>query len=132
EKRYAIRFTPRKPSSIWSSINIRRARKLTRAKRMRPAGLKAFAGRVDNKVGVYSYEQRPPALVEPYRRIFRKNKKAWAFFEAQPPGYQKVVTWWIVSARRDQTRLKRLKELIEESAGGRRIRQFTRVQAPKK
>src|SRR5215471_20456478 len=73
EERYAIRFTPRKPGSIWSSINIGRVRALSRARRMRPAGLKAFAGRTENKVGVYSYEQRPARLVEPYRGIFRKN-----------------------------------------------------------
>src|SRR5262249_23668728 len=86
ERRYAIRFTPRKPGSIWSAINIRRVRALSRAKRMRPGGLQAFANRVENKVGVYSYEQRPARLVEPYRSIFQKDKKAWAFFQTQPPG----------------------------------------------
>jgi uncharacterized protein YdeI (YjbR/CyaY-like superfamily) len=126
EESYVIRFTPRKPGSIWSAINIRRARELDRVKRMRPAGRKAFATRRENRSGVYSYEQRPASLVEPYRSVFQKNKKAWAFFEAQPPGYRKTVTWWVISAKKDETRLKRLEQLIEDSARGRRVGQFRR------
>ena len=131
EVSYVIRFTPRRPGSIWSEINIRRAQELDRVKRMRPAGRKAFAARRENRSGVYSYEQRPPHLVEPYRSIFRKNKKAWAFFEAQPPGYRKTLTWWVISARRDETRLQRLERLIEDSARGRRVGQSTPVRRGK-
>jgi uncharacterized protein YdeI (YjbR/CyaY-like superfamily) len=129
ERRYAIRFTPRKPGSIWSSINIRRVRALAGEKRMRGAGLKAFAARRENKSGIYSYEQRPAQLVDPYRSILRKNKRAWVFFDARPPGYKKTVAWWVISAKRGETRMKRLKQLIEDCARGRRIRQFTRVDA---
>ncbi|HEY6928987.1 MAG TPA: YdeI/OmpD-associated family protein [Thermoanaerobaculia bacterium] len=122
EKSYTIRFTPRKTGSIWSAINIRRVAVLSREKRMRPSGRKAFAARTENRSGIYSYEQRPTQLVEPYRSVFQRNKKAWAFFEAQPPGYQKQVTWWVISAKREETRRKRLKQLVQGSAAGRRIR----------
>ena len=122
EKRYVIRFTPRKPGSTWSSINIRRVGSLTRRKRMRSAGLKAFASRRENRSGVYSYEQRPARLVEPYRSILKRNRKAWAFFESQPPGYQKVITWWVISAKKEETRLARLEQLIQKSAEGLRLR----------
>jgi uncharacterized protein YdeI (YjbR/CyaY-like superfamily) len=131
EVSYVIRFTPRKPGSIWSAINIRRTRELDRVKRMRPAGRKAFAARRENRSGVYSYEQRPASLVEPYRSVFQKNKKAWAFFEAQPPGYRKTLTWWVISPKRHETRLKRLAQLIEDSARGRRVGQFTPVRREK-
>ena len=122
EKRYVIRFTPRKPGSIWSTINIRRALALSRAKRIRPAGRKAFASRRENRSGIYSYEQRPRKLIESYRGIFKRSKKAWTFFEAQSPGYQRVITWWVISAKKEETRLKRLNQLIRKSAEGQRIR----------
>src|SRR5262249_36070143 len=122
EESYVIRFTPRRPGSIWSAINIRRVEARSQEKRMRPAGRKAFAARLENKSGIYSYEQRPADLVEPYRTIFRKNKRAWAFFEAQPPGYKKTLTWWVISGKKEETRLKRLERLIEGSARGRRLR----------
>jgi uncharacterized protein YdeI (YjbR/CyaY-like superfamily) len=121
ELRYAIRFTPRKPRSIWSAVNIRRARALAADGRMRPAGLAAFAARRENRSGIYSYEQRRAELPEPYAGVLRKNRAAWAFFEAQPPGFRKQVCWWVISARKDETRLKRVKKLIEESARGRRV-----------
>jgi uncharacterized protein YdeI (YjbR/CyaY-like superfamily) len=128
-ERYVIRFTPRKPGSIWSAINMRRARALAREKRMRPAGLAAFAARRENRVGAYSYEQRPAGLPEPYRSLLKKNRKAWAFFDAQPPGYKRSVCWWIVSAKREQTRSRRLRQLARDSAAGRRIPQFRRQPA---
>jgi len=118
---YTIRFTPRRTGSIWSSVNIRRVQELIGQKRMRPAGLRAFEARTENKSGIYSYEQRPAELVEPYAGIFRRNKPAWKFFQAQPPYYRKTMTWWIVSAKREATRLKRLAQLIERSAAGERI-----------
>jgi uncharacterized protein YdeI (YjbR/CyaY-like superfamily) len=128
EMSYTIRFTPRKPTSTWSAINIKRAQELIDHGLLRPAGLKAFQARRENKSGIYSYEQRSERLPEPYEKKFKKHKTAWAFFQAQPPGYRKSAGWWVVSAKKDETSLKRLTKLIEESAQGRRISQF----APKK
>ena len=122
EVSYKIRFTPRRQGSIWSSVNIKRVTALTDEKRMRPAGAKAFAARRENKSGIYAYEQRQAQLEEPYASKMRKNKTAWGFFQAQPPSYRKTLCWWVVSAKQEETRLKRLEKLIEESAGGRRMR----------
>jgi len=128
---YSIRFTPRKKSSTWSAINIRRVAALTDQGRMQPAGLAAYRARKENKSGIYSYEQRNATLVEPYATRLRRNKAAWAFFRAQPPSYQKVANWWVVSAKQEATRLRRLERLIEDSAHGRTIPQFTRKKATK-
>jgi uncharacterized protein YdeI (YjbR/CyaY-like superfamily) len=124
--RYPIRFTPRRPGSIWSAVNIRRAQALAAAGRMRPAGLAAFQARKENKSGIYSYEQRRAELEEPYASLLRKNRAAWAFFQAQPASYRKAVSWWVISAKKDETRLKRLEKLIADSAAGRTVPQFTR------
>ena len=126
---YTIRFTPRRSTSIWSSINIKRAQELIEQGLMRPAGLKAFQARKENKSGIYSYEQRSEKLPEPYESEFKKNKTAWDFFQAQPPWYRKTVGWWIVSAKKEETRMNRLATLIEESASGRPLRQLTRKKA---
>jgi len=119
---YKIRFSPRKPSSVWSAVNMRNVERLIKEKRMQPAGLKAFAARKENRSGIYAYEQRSPELVEPYLGKLKRNKAAWKFFQAQPPYYRKTMNWWIVSAKQEETRLKRLDKLIEESAQGRRMR----------
>jgi uncharacterized protein YdeI (YjbR/CyaY-like superfamily) len=118
---YKIRFTPRRRSSIWSAINIKRAEELARQKRMRPAGLKAFAARIENKSGIYSYEQRTTELAEPYATHLKKNKAAWNFFGMQPPSYRKMIAWWIVSAKKEETRIARLAKLIRDSAKGKRL-----------
>lgn len=118
---YQIRFTPRRRGSIWSAINIKRARQLTKEKRMRPAGLKAFAARIENKSGIYSYEQRRAELEEPYRSRLKKNKAAWDFFQAQPPSYRKMVSWYIMSAKTEETRCKRFAKLMTASAKGKRL-----------
>jgi uncharacterized protein YdeI (YjbR/CyaY-like superfamily) len=118
---YKIRFSPRKATSVWSAVNIRNVERLTKEKRMQPAGLKAFASRKDSRSGIYAYEQRSPELIEPYAGKFKRNKAAWKFFQAQPPYYRKTMNWWIVSAKQEETRLKRLDKLIEESAKGKRI-----------
>lgn len=123
---YTIRFTPRRPRSIWSAVNIKRVEELTRQGRMRPAGEQAFAARTENRSGIYAYEQRQPELEEPYRTKLRQNKVAWQFFQAQPASYRKTVSWWILSAKKEETRLKRLEQLIEDSAQGRTIPQYTR------
>lgn len=88
---------------------------------MRPAGLKAFAARLENKSRIYSYEQRPTELPKPYAARFKKNKAASKFFQAQPPGYQKRMAWWIVSAKKKETRMGRLKKLTQASAQGKRV-----------
>jgi uncharacterized protein YdeI (YjbR/CyaY-like superfamily) len=122
EVSYKIRFTPRRRGSIWSAVNIKRATALADEGRMRPTGAKAFAARRENKSGIYSYEQLRAELEEPYARILKKNKAAWDFFQAQPPSYRKTLNWWIVSAKKEETRLKRLEKLMQESARGRRMR----------
>jgi uncharacterized protein YdeI (YjbR/CyaY-like superfamily) len=121
EDSYKIRFTPRKPGSVWSAVNIRNVEKLNKENRMQPAGLKAFAVRRENRSGIYSYEQRSAELVEPYLGMLKRNQAAWKFFESQPAGYRKQMNWRIVSAKQEETRLKRLYKLIEESAQQRRL-----------
>jgi uncharacterized protein YdeI (YjbR/CyaY-like superfamily) len=121
EESYMIRFTPRRRGSIWSAVNIKRVEFLVSGKRMQPAGLAAFAARVENKSGIYSYEQRSEQLPEPYASGLRKNSAAWKFFRAQPPSYRKAIVWWVVSAKQEETRRKRLDKLIAESARGRRL-----------
>lgn len=123
---YTIRFTPRKPGSIWSAVNIKRAQALTEQGRMQPAGLKAFQAREENRSAIYSYEQRNATLNEPYAKRLRQNKAAREFFQAQPPSYRKAASWWVVSAKQEETRLKRLEQLIADSAQGRRIPPLTR------
>jgi len=121
EHSYKIRFSPRRPRSIWSAVNIKRVKVLSDEKRMLPAGLKAFAARLENKSGIYSYEQRPQDLPEPYLGAMKRHKAAWTFFAAQPPSYRKVMTWFILSAKREETRLQRLEKLIGVSATGKRM-----------
>jgi uncharacterized protein YdeI (YjbR/CyaY-like superfamily) len=118
---YRIRFTPRRRGSIWSAINIKRASELTKEKRMRPAGLKAFAARIENKSGIYSYEQRPVELPEQYAKPLKKNKAAWNFFQAQPPSYRKLISWYVLSAKTEETRSKRFEKLMKASAEGKRL-----------
>lgn len=118
---YQIRFTPRRHDSIWSAINIKRAKELVRQKQMRPTGLRAFAARIENKSGIYSYEQRSSELIEPYAKLLKKDKAACKFFEKQPPSYRKMIGWWIISARKEETRMARLAKLISESAKGKRL-----------
>jgi uncharacterized protein YdeI (YjbR/CyaY-like superfamily) len=116
EHSYQIRFTPRKPTSIWSGINIDRARALKREGKMREAGLKAYSHRREDKSRIYSYEQqKAAALARADELRFRKSKAAWKFFEAQPPSYRQLVIWRIVSAKRPETRERRLADLIKAS-----------------
>ena len=98
-----------------------RAKELVRQKQMRPTGLKAFAARIENKSGIYSYEQRSTELNQPYAKLLKKNKAAWNFFEQQPPFYRKMIGWWIISAKKEETRMARLGKLISESAKGKRL-----------
>jgi len=121
EVSYTIRFTPRRARSTWSAVNIKRAGELTKQGLMMPAGLKAFAAREENRSGIYSYEQRSPELPDPYRRLLKKNKAAWNFFESQTPSYRKTANWWVLSAKKEETRLKRLNKLIDYLALGQTI-----------
>ena len=119
---YMIRFTPRRASSNWSVVNTRRVKELTKAGRMHPAGVRAYEARSTKKTGVYSFEQRREARLAPaHAKQFKGNEGAWRFFRAQPPGYQRIGIWWIVSAKREETKQRRLLALIELSAAGRRL-----------
>lgn len=115
DQSYTIRFTPRKPGSIWSSVNIRKAQALIEQGRMTPPGLGAFKARSAQKAGIYSYEQRPAELTEPYAGLLSRNRVASEFFKSQPPWYRRTATWWVISAKKEETRLKRVQTLIEHS-----------------
>lgn len=124
---YVIRFTPRKKGSIWSTVNTRRVAELVRDGRMQPAGMKAFEARDPVRSGIYSFERREAATLDGAALTrFKANRSAWKFWELQPPGYRKTATHWVVSAKRDETRAKRLATLIEDSAAGLRIAQLRR------
>jgi uncharacterized protein YdeI (YjbR/CyaY-like superfamily) len=124
DSRYAIRFTSRKPGSIWSGVNIKRAQVLIEQGLMQPAGLKAYQARKENKSGVYSYEQRSVNLEEPYAQLLKRNEAAWSFFQAQPASYRKAVSWWALSAKKEETRLRRVEKLTAYSAQGQRLPEF--------
>jgi uncharacterized protein YdeI (YjbR/CyaY-like superfamily) len=127
DESYKNRFTPRKHRSNWSAINIERAKELIALGRMRPAGLKAFEARTDEKSAVYSYEQRHAAKLErAQEREFRANAKAWGFFQSRPPSYRKAAVYWVVSAKKEETRARRLAQLIDDSAAGRTVPPLTR------
>ncbi|MFI5310349.1 MAG: YdeI family protein [Gemmatimonadales bacterium] len=119
---YSIRFTPRRQGSIWSAVNIRRLAELTQLGLMHPAGLAAHGNRQDHRSAIYAYEQRKGAeLAEEHARVFREHAAAWRFFAAQPPSYRQVATWWVINAKREETRLRRLARLIDVSARNRRL-----------
>ena len=127
ETSYTIRFTPRRPTSIWSDVNVARVKDLERRGRLRPAGRRAFAARRAEKTGVYAFEQKEPArLSKEQEAALRANRKAAAFFDAQPPWYRRTATHWIVRAKRRETRERRLARLIEDSAAGRTLGHLTR------
>lgn len=121
---YTNRFTPRKPRSIWSAVNIQRVGELTALGRMCPSGLRAFESRDPRDQGQYSFEQGEVALDESEERRFREQGAAWTYFEAQAPSYRKAAIWWVVSAKRPETRERRLQQLIETSTAGQRLQQF--------
>jgi uncharacterized protein YdeI (YjbR/CyaY-like superfamily) len=121
-ERYTIRFTPRKPTSTWSAVNVARMRALEDAGRMTEAGRAAFDRRRDDRTAVYSYEQRHLAAFDrAAERRFRSNRKAWTYWQAQSPSYRKNATFWVMSAKREETRQRRLAKLIEDSAAGRLV-----------
>ncbi|MBX7151689.1 YdeI/OmpD-associated family protein [bacterium] len=118
---YTIRFTPRRPGSNWSAVNLKRVDELMKLGLMRPTGIKAYEARNTKKIQQYSYERQAAKLDTSQETLFKKNKKAWAFFQSQPPSYQKPCIWWVVSAKQEETKLKRLKTLINDSERGQRI-----------
>jgi uncharacterized protein YdeI (YjbR/CyaY-like superfamily) len=119
---YKQRFTPRKPTSVWSAINIGKVERLTAAGRMARPGLEAFGKRDPKRTGLYSFENRDVRLPAPFEKRFRAKAKAWAFFEKQPPGYRRLMAFWVMSAKREDTRERRLAQLIERSAAGERVK----------
>lgn len=118
---FTHRFTPRKPTSIWSDVNIRKVAELTATGRMRPAGAAAFAKRDERRSGVYAFERKAAALSDAELAAFRKKAKAWKFWEAQPAGYKRIAMHWVSSAKREETRKKRFAQLLADSAAGLRI-----------
>jgi uncharacterized protein YdeI (YjbR/CyaY-like superfamily) len=118
---YTTRFSPRKANSNWSAVNVRRVEELIAAGAMQPPGLEAYRKRTAKKTGRYSYEQRPTRFDAADEKTFRTNRNAWAFFEAQPPGYRRTAIWYVVSAVKEETRQRRLATLIQHCVEGRRL-----------
>jgi uncharacterized protein YdeI (YjbR/CyaY-like superfamily) len=123
-QRYMIRFSPRKPRSVWSAVNIAKVEELIRRRRMRPAGIAAYTLRRENRSGIYSYEQRTAELPEPYAGLLKRQARAAKYFATQPPSYRKAAIWWVVSAKQESTRARRFSRLIEDCAAERRLAQF--------
>jgi uncharacterized protein YdeI (YjbR/CyaY-like superfamily) len=121
DESYSIRFTPRRKGSTWSAVNIRRATELKQFGRMHPAGLREFEARSDKKSGIYSYENATRTLEPEMEKPFRANKKAWTYFNEQPPWYRRVAIYWVTTAKKEETRARRLETLIRDSAEGRRL-----------
>jgi uncharacterized protein YdeI (YjbR/CyaY-like superfamily) len=118
---YTIRFSPRRPGSIWSRVNVKRVGELVELGLMHASGLEVFESRDQAKAELYSSEQRNVNWPASLEKQFKKNKKAWDFFRVQPPGYQKTLAWWVVSAKREETQLKRLQRVVEVSGRGKRV-----------
>ncbi len=126
ETRYSRRFTPRRPRSIWSNVNIRRFGELAELGLAAPAGQRAFEARSDERSGIYGHERDEDAVLESGQdRRLRRNGAAWTFFSSQPAGYRRLAIHWVTSAKRPDTRERRLTQLIDDSAAGRRIGQLT-------
>lgn len=122
EESYCNRFTPRKPTSNWSAINIKKVEELTKLGLMKTEGLKAFSFRKEEKSKIYAYENPEVMFDRSFEKFFKANKKAWAFYQTTTPTYRKVTTRWVMSAKQESTRLKRLNELITDCAAGRNIK----------
>jgi uncharacterized protein YdeI (YjbR/CyaY-like superfamily) len=122
EHRTSIRFTPRKARSTWSAVNIAKAEKLIAEGRMQPAGLRAFEARTDDNSRIYSFEQEKVELPPEAVKRLKANAKAWEYWQSRPPGYRRIASWWVISAKREETRERRLATLIEDCAAGRLIK----------
>lgn len=126
EESYTIRFTPRKPNSIWSGVNIRKMEEMISLGLVHPNGIAAYEKKQDHRSGIYSFEQQEINLGEEFEKKFKQNKKAWKFFQAMPASYRKPAIWWVVSAKQEATRLKRLDTLITDSEAGIKIKLLRR------
>ena len=115
EERYQIRFTPRKSTSIWSAVNIKKIEELTEKGLMFPAGIAAFEKRKEHKSKIYSHENNPKEFSEEFLKLFKANKKAWQYFEKLAPSYKKTSIHWVINAKQEVTQLKRLQQLIADS-----------------
>ena len=124
DRSYRIRFTPRKPGSLWSVVNIKRAQERAEQGLLPPAGRNAFQARKENRSGEYSYQQRPDRLPAHDEAILRQHPTAWTFFHAQSPSYRKAAIWWVVSAKTEATRFRRLNQRCADSAQERKIPPF--------
>ena len=118
---FSIRFSPRKPRSLWSRVNVRHVERLIRDGRMTKAGLAVFEARDQGRTGTYSFEQRKVELAAEYRRRFREAETAWAYFQGEAPWYRRTSSFWVMSAKREDTRIRRLETLIACSAARVRI-----------
>jgi uncharacterized protein YdeI (YjbR/CyaY-like superfamily) len=132
DETYTVRFTPRRAKSYWSAVNTKKYAALEARGLVRPAGQAAFERRDTKAAGRYSFEQRPERLPAVYEKTFRADKAAWEFFAAQPPGYRRMATWFVVSAVKEETRQTRLATLMAESRRRRRIGLSTKVGTSKK
>jgi uncharacterized protein YdeI (YjbR/CyaY-like superfamily) len=112
---YTIRFTPRKPASIWSAVNIKKVEELTKQGLMEPRGIASFGKRTENRSKIYAYEKEAVKLSDEFEKIFKANNKAWLFFQSLAPSYRKPATNWVMSAKQEATRIKRLNKLIADS-----------------
>jgi uncharacterized protein YdeI (YjbR/CyaY-like superfamily) len=122
DESYTIRFTPRKPTSNWSAVNVAKVEELKARGLMAPAGLRAYEARTPERTGVYSFERSEPAVLPAdFERRFRANSGAWEWFAGRAAGYRRTATHWVVSAKRAETRLRRLQQLIDCSAEGRNV-----------
>ncbi|MGD0483612.1 MAG: YdeI/OmpD-associated family protein [Gemmatimonadales bacterium] len=123
---FTIRFTPRKPRSTWSRVNVAHVERLIAAGRMAKAGLAAYAAREEVRTGLYSFERRAMPLAPEYARAFRANARAWTFFQGEAPWYRRICTYWVMSAKKEETRDRRIAQLIACSARRQRIPQLAR------
>ena len=122
DERHRQRFTPRRPGSNWSKVNVEKVARLEEAGLMRPAGRAAFEARREDKTGIYAFERDQPAELPPeFERRLQANAAAWEYWQARPPGYRRTATHWVVSAKREETRERRLEKLIECSADAEHI-----------
>jgi uncharacterized protein YdeI (YjbR/CyaY-like superfamily) len=129
---YSIRFTPRRPRSIWSAVNMKRVAVMIENGLLHPAGRKAFELREEKRSAVYSFEQENIAFARPQEQRFRMNRAAWKFFQSQPAWYRRAATWWVINAKREETREKRLAVLIDDSESNRTVKNLTRPVAGSK
>jgi uncharacterized protein YdeI (YjbR/CyaY-like superfamily) len=124
ETSYTIRFTPRKPKSIWSNVNVKHVERLRKEGRMAEPGLKVYAQRDPKRTGIYAFENRPKEFSPEYEKKFRANKAAWEFFQTIPPSLRNTYIFWVMGAKKEETQLHRLELLIESSAKGVRYGKF--------